>query len=111
MRTSVVLSLVILAACASAPQNAPQAQKTVPPRILSRVDPPISKNGDLVDEDIVVTATITSKGDVADPHAVGDPQLVALAVGAVGQWKFSPALDRGKPVDVPYSVTVHFHRK
>lgn len=51
---------------------------------------------------VVVHFTIGSDGTVSNPSVVGSPQpeLAALVLHTILQWKFKPALKDGKPVAV-----------
>lgn len=55
---------------------------------------------------------VNEEGDVIDVKVIqGNPLLIAEAVRAVWQWKYSPTLLNGEPVIVNSSVTVVFQLK
>ena len=87
-----------------------------PPKVSHRVNP----NRDSIPPekrtyrwpmhaDVVVTAV----GEVSDPQIVSPPQptLDAVALAAVRQWRYEPALRGGKPVAAFLTTTVTFDRR
>jgi TonB family protein len=60
--------------------------------------------------DVVLRVTISAKGDVEDLNVVsGHPLLIQAAIDGVRQWKYTPYLLKGKPVEVDTVITVKFH--
>jgi periplasmic protein TonB len=59
---------------------------------------------------IIIEAIISKEGDVKDAKILrgGQAVLEASALEAVRQWKYTPPLLNGVPVDVVMSVTVNF---
>jgi protein TonB len=58
---------------------------------------------------VLLDAVIGKDGRIQDLRVVsGDPKLVDAAIGAVKQWRYSPFLLSGKPVDIETTVTVNF---
>ena len=66
-----------------------------------------------VEGTVIVEAIIDAEGNVADARVLkGLPMgLDRAAVDAVQKWKFKPAMLKGKPVKVYYTLTVNFKRQ
>ncbi len=59
---------------------------------------------------VVVSAIVTSRGNVRDIRAVaGRPELRRSAIDAVSAWRYRPYLLNGMPVDVATTITVNFN--
>ena len=59
--------------------------------------------------DVVLEATVTEKGDIADVKVIsGPPMLITAAVKAVEEWKYEPTLINGRAVSVILTAIVHF---
>jgi protein TonB len=88
------------AAPASQPGTA--AEHDAPPKVLSSVFPdyPRGLRSAGIEGRVVVRFTVETDGSVSDPAVEGSPspQLAALALGAIRQWKFAPAMKNGAPV-------------
>ena len=83
------------------------------PRKLLDVRPiyPESMRAEGREADVQLEATIAGDGSVASVHVVSaqiHPDFAIAAIDAVRQWRFSPTLLNGKPIDVVMTVTVHF---
>jgi TonB family protein len=83
------------------------------PRKLADVRPiyPESMRAEGREADVQLEATIAGDGSVASVHVVSaqiHPDFAIAAIDAVRQWRFSPTLLNGKPIDVVMTVTVHF---
>jgi protein TonB len=81
------------------------------PQILRLVKPqyPPDAIKAQVQGDVVLEATITEKGDVAEVKVIsGPPVLIPAAVKAVEEWKYEPTRIGGRPVAVILTATVHF---
>jgi protein TonB len=58
---------------------------------------------------VIIDAVIAKDGSVKDTKVLrGNPLLNQAALDAVNQWKFTPTLLNGQPVEVQMSVTVNF---
>lgn len=60
---------------------------------------------------VILEAVITKHGCIRSIRPVAQspfPDLNGAAIYAMSQWKFSPGLLNGKPVDVIYNMTVNF---
>jgi TonB family protein len=58
---------------------------------------------------VVLEATVTERGDVADIKVIsGPPMLIPAAIKAVGEWKYEPTLFNGRPVSVILTARVSF---
>jgi len=58
---------------------------------------------------VILEAVIDTNGDVADARILRSiPMLDQAAVDAVRQWRFTPTLLNGVPVQVIMTVTVNF---
>lgn len=56
---------------------------------------------------IVVEGVITKQGSIRDPKVIkgADDPYAPYVLAAVRQWKFRPATQKGKPIEVTYQVT------
>jgi iron complex outermembrane receptor protein len=101
----------VAAAHADAPRVA-QADVLTPPKVLHGVKaeyPPEAAASDR-EGDVVVLATISARGDVSAVEVAehgGDP-FDDAALAAARQWKFSPALRNGKPIESQVRIPFHF---
>lgn len=60
--------------------------------------------------DVLLQATIDTKGNIANLNAVqGDPILVEASIEAVKQWKYKPYILNGEPVEVETTIKIQFH--
>ena len=59
---------------------------------------------------VLLIGRIDKEGNVTDLHvlAATRKEFVAPAVDAIRQWKFSPALRDGKPIDIPLNAGARF---
>jgi periplasmic protein TonB len=58
---------------------------------------------------VVLEATVTERGDVADIKVIsGPPTLIPAAIKAVEEWKYEPTLINGRPVSVILTAKVSF---
>ncbi len=60
---------------------------------------------------VILEAVITKHGCVRSVRPVAQspfPDLNGSAIFAISQWKFSPGMLNGKPVDVLYNLTINF---
>ena len=61
--------------------------------------------------DVVLTATITVDGSLRDIKVIsGSPLLREEAIAAAKQWRYSPYLLGGKPVQTETRITMNFNR-
>ncbi len=63
------------------------------------------------ESNVELEATIAGDGSVSAVHVVSTqihPDFAIAAIDAVRQWRFSPTLLNGKPIDVVMTVTVRF---
>ena len=80
--------------------------KMVPPKYPKKA----RKKG--IQGTVLLHVMISKTGDVTTVELVsGDPLLASAAIDAVKQWKYSPTLLGGQPVDIVMSVTVNFTLK
>lgn len=60
--------------------------------------------------DVILQATIDTKGNIGDLKAVqGDPILADASIEAVKQWRYKPYLLNGEPVEVETTIKIQFH--
>lgn len=60
--------------------------------------------------DVILKATIDTKGNVAELTALqGDPILVEASLEAVKHWRYYPYLLNGEPVTVETTIKIQFH--
>ena len=58
---------------------------------------------------VIIEATIGKDGSVSEAKVLrGQPLLNQAALDAVNQWKFTPTMLNGQPVEVLMTVTVNF---
>ena len=58
---------------------------------------------------VIIEATIAKNGDVKDAKVLSAPSMLDdAALTAVRQWRYTPSLLNGQPVEVLMSVTVRF---
>jgi protein TonB len=63
-----------------------------------------------IEGDVILQATIDTKGNIASLKAVkGDSILADVAIEAVKQWKYKPYLLNGEPVEVETTILIKFH--
>ena len=62
--------------------------------------------------DVILQATIDTKGNITNLNAVkGDPILADASIEAVKQWRYKPAMLNGNPVSMHLLVTIQFRLK
>ena len=86
----------------------------VPPRIIHRVDPPYADGKDLAHaRAVVLDAVIEENGAPRVVRVVRSLswELDESAIGALKQWRFSPAMKDGHPVKVRMNVEMTFDSK
>jgi protein TonB len=83
-----------------------------PPRLLREVKAEYTDEGRRrnVTGDVVLEIVVRSDGSVGDVSVLDGlgAGLDQRAIAAVRQWRFSPAMRRGQPVDVIVEVAVEF---
>jgi protein TonB len=82
-----------------------------PPRKVRDVKPvyPAAAIAGATSGIVILEARIATDGSVRDARVLrGGPVLAPAALGAVRQWRFTPTLLNGVPVDVMMTVTVNF---
>jgi len=58
---------------------------------------------------VILRATISKTGDIADLQLVsGPPELTEAAIKAVKKWKYKPYKLQGEPVEVETQIQVNF---
>ena len=85
-----------------------------PPEVLRRVEP---KLGELLRTRrtsgvVILEAIIDRQGRVRNAHIVRSPhppEVNAVFVHAIEQWRFKPATLHGKPVAVYFTTTILLH--
>jgi len=83
----------------------------VPATVLERVNPiyPWQARSHGIGGEVILDATVAPNGSVRTVAVISGPaSLTDAAVMAVRQWRFSPALLNGKPVQVQQRITVVF---
>jgi TonB family protein len=92
--------------------NSPVGGCVTPPRKLVHVSPayPSALAAKKATADVVVKATLRTDGLLGgfQPEAGPDPAFVEAVVGAIRQWKFTPAKLNGVPQECQVTVTVKF---
>src|ERR1700674_657418 len=83
-------------------------------QITHSVDPvyPAEAQKNHIQGDVVMTATISAKGDIINLKLVsGHPLLAQAATEAVKQWKYRPYLLNGEPVEIETTVIVKYRQQ
>ena len=95
-----------------APTRVPQGGIVQPARLLHRVEPtypPLAAQAH-VSGTVRLHANVGKDGSVLEVEALsGPPLLLPSAMNAVKQWRYSPALLNGHPVEVDTTIDVEFH--
>jgi periplasmic protein TonB len=98
-------------AVTSAPQRVPVTSTIEAAKLISRVQPvypPLAIQAH-VQGNVILHAIIGKEGEVSELQVLsGHPLLVNAAVDAVRQWRYSPTLLSGQPVEVETTITVSF---
>jgi TonB family protein len=87
------------------------SQGIVPAALVEHVNPqyPSQARSHGIGGDVILDATIAQNGLVSKVTVVSGPGILTnAAVAAVRQWRFSPALLDGKPVEFQKRVTIVF---
>ena len=91
-----------------------------PIRVMGDVRAPVKISGDppiypdaarraRIQGKVILEAVIDTAGNIVDIRVLkSEPLLTDAAIAAVRQWKYSPALQNGRPVKVYFSVVVEF---
>ena len=90
-----------------------QSQGVVPGKLIKRVLPqyPDMARRAGVSGDVVMTAVIQTNGALRQLKVVsGSPLLREAALDAARQWRYSPYMLGGKPVEAETHITVSFHQ-
>ena len=95
----------------SAPQRVPVTSTIEAAKLVSRIQPvypPIAIQA-RIQGNVVLHAIIGKEGAVSELQVLsGHPLLVQAAFDAVRQWRYSPTLLSGQPVEVETTITVSF---
>jgi TonB family protein len=84
-------------------------EKSVPPRILTRVAPVYPEGSKGKSAMVILETTIGTDGRVKNAKVLsGDPAFHAAAKDSVVQWVFDPARHLGQPIEVSYMITILF---
>lgn len=106
------MSACSLAAALSVSALTPLSAAVIDATPVSQVAPAYSRDlrAACVEGKVLVSFTITAKGDVVDPVIVSssDRHLSAAALQAVLKWKFAPAMKDGVAVKVKAIQSVAF---
>jgi TonB family protein len=89
----------------------PVSQGIVPATVLERVNPiyPWGARSHGIGGEVILDATVAPNGSVRTVAIISGPaNLTNAAVTAVRQWRFSPALLNGNPVEVQQRITIVF---
>jgi len=89
----------------------PVSRGIIPATVLERVNPmyPWQARSHGIGGEVILDATVAPNGSVRIVTVISGPAtLIDAAVTAVRQWRFSPALLNGKPVEVQQRITIVF---
>ena len=113
-RVAAILSLITLASLVSAQVVPPRVripESVMAQRLARRVAPvypPLARQAK-VQGVVVLRVLISKSGEVENVELVsGHPMLAPAAIEAVKQWKYTPYLLNGEPIEVVTQVTVNF---
>ena len=113
-RPSSSLAASIVATKTAAPELLPsQSQGVVPGKLIKRVLPqyPDMARRAGVSGDVVISGIIRTDGVLRNLKVLsGSPLLREAALDAARQWRYSPYLLGGKPVEAETHITVSFHQ-
>ncbi len=98
---------------ARTPQRIRVGGNVQPVRLLQQTRPayPAVLQQAGVEGTVAIRAVISVNGDVLSPQVVNtdvDPRLAQLALDAVKQWHYHPALLNGQPVEISTTMTIDF---
>ena len=114
-RAGILILTLLLTASFSLAQEQTKAGKDVQPaKIVHHVRPdyPDSWKREGLQGTVHVRFTIAKDGSVRDVNVVdGDSRLAKSALKAVKQWRYSPALKNGEPVELQSTVAIVFALK
>jgi TonB family protein len=106
-----LFTLTSLAAAQAVPQRVRAGESFMADHLVKKVDPiypPLAKQA-RIQAVVVLKVVISKSGDVENIQLVsGHPMLAPAAIEAVKQWKYTPYLLNGDPVEVETKVTVNF---
>jgi TonB family protein len=106
-----LIALTSLAASQAVARYVWVGQNFMADRIAKKVDPiyPPSAKQARIQGAVTLKVVISKSGDVENLQLVsGHPLLAPAAIDAVKQWKYTPYLLNGDPVEVETTVTVNF---
>ncbi|HME37197.1 MAG TPA: energy transducer TonB [Candidatus Sulfotelmatobacter sp.] len=107
----VLIALTSLAASQVAPEPTRAGDKVMADLLTKRVAPvypPLARQA-RIQGTVILKVRISKSGDVVNLQLVsGHPMLAPAAIEAVKQWKYSPYLLNGDPVEVETNVAVNF---
>jgi TonB family protein len=115
-RLGVTVSCIALAAALIACQGArvyKVAQLTIPPRVVSKIEPQYSQaaRDAKLNGTVTLSLVITPEGRAEKIRVTKgfDGDLDRNAVAAIEQWRFSPGQKDGKPVHAAAVIDVNYH--
>ena len=113
-----VLAAILIAAIAASvrAQQTPRIRaggegEIAAPKLLKRVEPayPEEAKANGIQGTVVLDVVLSTEGSVIETEIKeSEPILDEAAVAAVSQWKYTPTLLNGQPVEVVLTVTVKF---
>ncbi len=114
MKTILACCLALLfsnaEAAAAGAQDRPR-ERVAAAKLINRVEPkyPEEAKRKRVSGTVRLFGAIRKDGTVADLKVIsGDPLLTQAAIDAVQQWRYSPTLFDGKPIEVGTTMDVVF---
>jgi TonB family protein len=94
------------------PAKAAAAEEIVRPKLVDRVMPdyPRGEGVEPLQGVVVVAMRVGTDGAVRDARVERGlaPAFDEAALAAVRQWRFEPAMEKGRPVEVEFRVTINF---
>ena len=89
----------------------PVSRGIVPATVLQRVNPmyPLHARSHGIGGEVILDATVAANGSVHKVTVISGPAtLTDAAITAVRQWRFSPAMLNGRPVEIQQRITIVF---
>jgi TonB family protein len=113
---SVAIFFLLTCALVYAQAPVPVNSSMIPPRLLTQPAPRFNPmpgplyGGARVDRTVVIAVTIDQTGHVSSAQVVSGPApLKAVAMDAVRQYTFTPAMLHGQPVAIKMDIKIDFH--
>lgn len=109
--TFLLLSCALLVVAQEAPAPVDVPAESLRKSLIHRVEPvypPLARQA-RIQGTVVLKVTVNKAGEVRATEVIsGHPMLVPSALEAVKQWRYTPYMQDGEPVEVTTTIEVHF---